>query len=68
MQVAPRCAKIYKHIENVGLEKDLEEAVCEIFWSQWDKLLSPLHYAACLLEPQSRSAADGYKVMHGLSC
>ena len=37
MHVAPRCAKIYKHIENVGLEKDLEEAVCEIFWSQWDK-------------------------------
>ena len=64
MQVYPMCAQIEQHIRNVGLDKDLEESVAKIFRDRWDKMHSPLHAAAYMLEPQFRKAAFDPKVMH----
>ena len=68
MQVYPRCTEIEEHIRKVVFDKDLEEAVAEIFRKQWNRLYSPLYAAAWLLEPQSRSTAVGNEVMHLSRC
>ena len=62
MQVYPMCAQIEQHIRDVGLDKDVQEAVSKIFWERWDKMHSPLHAAAYMLEPQFRKAAFGREV------
>ena len=56
------CAQIQQHIRKVGLNKDLEEAVSKIFEDRWNKMHSPLHAAAYMLEPQFRDAAFGREV------
>lgn len=58
------CAQIQQHIKDVGLDKDLEESVSEIFLERWNKMHSPLHAAAHMLEPQFRTAAFDKTVMH----
>ena len=62
VQVYPMCAQIEQHIKNVGLDKNLEEAVSKIFRERWDKMHSPLHAAAYMLEPQFGNAAFGREV------
>lgn len=63
------CAQIEQHIMDVGLEKDLQESVSKIFRDRWDKMHSPLHAAAYMLEPQFRNTIFGREVMHSLpSC
>ena len=57
------CAQIEQHIQNVGLEKDLEAAVSKIFRERWDKMHSPFHSAAYMLEPQFRNTAFGREVI-----
>jgi hypothetical protein len=64
MQVYPMCAQIEQHILDVGLDKGVEDAVAKIFRERWDKMHSPLHSAAYMLEPQFRGAAFGREVMH----
>jgi hypothetical protein len=64
MQVYPMCAQIEQHIQKVGLNKDLEDSVAKIFRDRWDKMHSPLHSAAYILEPQFRLAAFDKQVMH----
>lgn len=68
MQVYPMCAQIEEHIKAVGLDNDVQEAVSKIFRERWDKMHSPLHAAAYMLEPQFRNAAFGREVMPSLSC
>ena len=62
MQVYPICAQIQQHIRKVGLDKDLEEEVYNIFEDRWNKMHSPLHSAAYMLEPQFRDATFGREV------
>jgi len=63
MQVYPMCAQIEQHIKDVGLEQELQDAVAKIFRDRWNKMHSPLHAAAYMLEPQFRSAAFGREVI-----
>ena len=58
------CAQIEQHIKSMGLEKDLEDSVAEIFRDRWNKMHSPLHSAAYMLEPQFRNTAFGPEVIH----
>ena len=53
------CAQIQQHIRDVGLDKDLEDSVWTIFTERWNKMHSPLHAAAYMLEPQFRNAHFG---------
>ena len=64
MQVYPMCAQIEQHIQNVGLEKGLQDSVLDIFRKRWNSMHSPLHAAAYVLEPQFRNAQLGREVMH----
>ena len=41
----------------------MRECVCKIFRERWDKMHSPLHAAAYMLEPQFRNATFGREVM-----
>ena len=61
------CAQIEQHILDVGLDKEVEEAVAKIFRERWDKMHSPLHSAAYMLKPQFRGAVFGREVMHSSS-
>ena len=64
MQVYPMCAQIEQHILSMGLEKDLENSVRNIFRDRWNKMHSPLHSAAYMLEPQFRNTAFDPQVTH----
>ncbi len=64
MQVYPICAQIEQYIKDVGLNKDLEKSVAKIFRERWDKMLSPIHSAVYMLEPQFGLAAFNRKVVH----
>ncbi|CAL8465879.1 g5415 [Coccomyxa elongata] len=61
-KVYPMCAQIEEHIKAVGLDDNVQESVSKIFRERWDKMHSPLHAAAYMLEPQFRNAAFGREV------
>ena len=53
------CAQIEEHIKDVGMDKEVKDAVANIFRERWDKMHSPLHAAAYMLEPQFRQSVFG---------
>lgn len=57
------CAQIQDHIKAVGMDSDLQKAVSDIFLERWNKMHSPLHAAAYMLEPQFRSTDFGREVI-----
>ncbi|KAK9916090.1 hypothetical protein WJX75_008482 [Coccomyxa subellipsoidea] len=55
-KVYPMCAQIEAHISSLGMEPGLKAAVAAVFRERWNKMHSPLHGAAYMLEPQFRAA------------
>ena len=62
------CAQIQQHIEKVLKGFAEKNEVARIFRERWDKMHSPLHSVAYMLEPQFRSARFDVGVMHLSSC
>lgn len=61
-QVYPECCEIEKHIQSVDLPEEVTAEVAEIFRERWDKMHSPLHALAYMLEPQFQGTAFGVEV------
>ena len=52
MQVYPTCLQVEDHILNFDTDPALKQKVGEIFRDRWEKMHSPLHAAAFVLEPE----------------
>ncbi len=64
MQVYSMCVEIQKHLDKLGLDAELQQAVSSLWLARWNWFHSPLHAAAYMLEPQFRLAEFSREVMH----
>ena len=65
-QVYPECLALETHIVTCKLPEEVRQDVAEIFRARWDKMHSPLHSIAYMLEPQFQGTDFGTEVSEAL--